>query len=69
MLTYTFTADSPYGWSNEREFAYNNLENCLLTVNDKNVSVSNKSVEVTIQNAELFEVNNDTDEIVILHIR
>lgn len=35
MLTYTFTADSPYGWSNEREFAYNNLENCLLTVNDK----------------------------------
>lgn len=63
MLTYTFTADSPYGWSNEREFAYNNLENCLLAVNDKNVSVNNKSVEVTIQNAELFEVNNDTDEI------
>ena len=63
MLTYTFTADSPYGWSNEREFIYNYLDNQLLTVSDSNLAVSNTNVEVTVKNNDLFEVVNDTDEI------
>ncbi len=63
MLTYTFTADSPYGWSNEREYAYNNLEDSLISVNDKNLYISESNVAVTLQKGDEFQVINDTDEL------
>lgn len=63
MLKYTFTADSPYGWSNEREYAYNNLENSLISVDDKNIYVTEGNVIVALQKGDEFQVVNDTDEL------
>lgn len=34
MLTYTFTSNAPYGWSDEREFVFDNMSTEFKVIND-----------------------------------
>ena len=63
MLKYTFTSNSPYGWSNEFQYIYNNLEDKKLSVEQGSVTGSGKDLVVAVQNNGYFSIENSTDEL------
>ena len=63
MLTYTFTADAPYGWSNEFQYTYKKLLDEQVTVEQGMLSVGDENLIVTKQNTDYFEIENCTDEL------
>lgn len=63
MLKYTFTSNSPYGWSNEFQYIYNNLEDKKLSVEQGSVTGSGKDLVIAVQNNGYFSIENSTDEL------
>lgn len=63
MLTYTFTADSPYGWSDEQIFLHTGLKDEILEVNEGETLINNDTISIKMKNTDNFIIENTTDEL------